>query len=209
MKTMRKITTAFVLFIICVNTIKAQTEMKNAVKVTPITILKGQAIMVHFERSLFKNMTAGIGIAPVISGPLIGSLAFPVDKFKSGIAIDPEIRWYAKSDKVMDGFFFGLYNSNRFSSWESSTTFSDIFLTNPNYNGTSTKLNVSARKIIFGIQLGTHRLIGKHFSVDFYSGVGFSGSTTTAKYEDTKEVYDEIQAGGVNLRLNLALGWRF
>lgn len=206
---MRKIQSFCLLSIISINLMIAQSEMKNAVKVTPITILKGQAIMLHFERAVFKNMTACIGAAPVISGPIIGSLAFPVDKFKSGVAIDPEIRWYAKSDKVMDGFFFGLYNSNRFSSWESSASFSDILFNNPTYNGTDNKLNVSARKIIVGFQLGTHRLIGKHFSVDFYSGLGFSGSTTTAKYASNKEIYNEIKSGGVNLRLNVALGWRF
>jgi len=207
---MKKITSILFLSLIIANSMFAQKEMKNAIKVTPITIIKGQAIMIHYERVVFKNMTAGIGVAPVVMGPLIGSLAFPVEKFKSGIAIDPEIRWYAKSDKVMDGFFFGLYNSNRFSSWESSADYTSIFLLNPTYSGTeNTKLNVSARKTIVGIQLGTHRLLGKHFSVDFYSGVGFSGSKTTAKYADTKEIYDEVSAGGVNLRLNVALGWRF
>jgi hypothetical protein len=207
---MKKITSIFILSLFTATCVFAQTEMKNAIKVTPITFVKGQLIMVHYERAVFKNMTVAIGAAPVITGPLIGSLAFPVDKFKNGFAIDPEIRWYAKSDKVMDGFFFGLYNSNRFSSWESSADYGSIFLLDPTYTGSeNAKLNVSARKTIVGIQLGTHRLIGKHFSVDFYSGVGFSGSKTTAKYADTKEVFDEVSAGGVNLRLNVALGWRF
>lgn len=199
---MKKIITVLFFSFIGLNTILAQSEMKNALKVTPITIIKGQAIMIHYERQLIKNMTIGIGVAPIVIGPLIGSLVYTPDKFQGGIAIDPEIRWYAKSDKVMDGFFVGLYNSNRFSSWESSDPLWGTARANE-------KLNVSGRRTIIGLQLGTHRLIGEHFSVDFYSGFGFSGSKTTAKFASNNTLYDQTLTGGLNLRLNLALGWVF
>lgn len=205
---MKKFITVLFFSFIGVNAIYAQSKMKNALKVTPITIIKGQAIMLHYERQLINHMTVGIGVAPIVFGPLLGSLAYPSDKFKNGVAIDPEIRWYAKQDKVMDGFFVGLYNSNRFSYWESSTAL--LGLLNPLYTGTDIgKVNVSSRRTIVGFQLGTHRLIGEHFSVDFYTGLGLSGSKTTAKFASNNVLYDEIRAGGVNLRLNLALGWVF
>lgn len=209
---MKKIITVLALSFIGLNAIYAQSEMKNALKVTPITILKGQAIMLHYERQLTNKMTVSIGVAPIVFGSVLGSLAYPSDKFKSGFAIDPEIRWYAKSDKVMDGFFVGLYNSNRFSSWESSTEsiLNYALDVNPIYTGTqSGKINVSDRRTIIGLQLGTHRLIGEHFSVDFYSGFGFSSRETTAKFSSNDVLYDKFEAVGANLRLNLALGWVF
>jgi len=209
---MKKIITVLALSFIGLNSIYAQYGMKNALKVTPITILKGQAIMLHYERQLTNKMTVGIGVAPIVTAPVLGSLAYPSDRFKVGFAMDPEIRWYAKSDIVMDGFFVGLYNSNRFSSWESSTesilNYSINF--NPIYTGSQRgKINVSDRKTIIGLQLGTHRLIGEHFSVDFYSGFGFSSRKTTAKFSSNDVLYDKFEAIGANLRLNLALGWVF
>jgi hypothetical protein len=177
--------------------------MKNALKVTPLTIIKGQAIMLHYERAVIKNMTVGVGFAPII-----GRLTYPGGKMKNGIAVDPEIRWYAKSDKVMDGFFFGLYNSNGFSSWKSASDIVELF--NPSDLGyDSDELNVSVRKTIVGLQLGTHRLIGDHFSIDFYSGFGHSGFKITAKNTSNKVVYHEIITRGANLRLNIAIGWVF
>ncbi len=208
MKKMKTIMAVLILSFIGLNSINAQSKMKNALKVTPLTIIKGQALMIHYERAVIKNMTVGVGVAPIFTAPLIGTLAYPADKMKSGIAVDPEIRWYAKSDKIMDGFFFGLYNSNRFSSWESTNDIVELF--NPNDSPyDSDELNVSARKTIVGLQLGTHRLLGDHFSIDFYSGFGLSGSKTTAKYASNNLVYDEIITVGANLRLNIAVGWVF
>ena len=94
-------------------------QSKSAVKVTPVTILKGQLAMVHYEYNAWGNATVSLGVAPVISGPILGSLAFPAEDGAGGIAIDPEIRWYGKDDGAMNGFFFGLYNSNHISNWTS------------------------------------------------------------------------------------------
>jgi len=98
----------------------SQPREPNIIKISPFVFLKGQLIEVHYERAFYNQLSAGIGLAPIIFPPLIGSLLYPVDEFSPGIAIDPEIRWYAKADKVMDGFFIGRYSSNRFSSWTSS-----------------------------------------------------------------------------------------
>jgi hypothetical protein len=183
-----------------------QNQMNNIVKITPVGFLKGQSPMVHYERVIYEKLTASIGVASIYTSPLIGSLAFPVDEFKGGIAIDPEIRWYAKSDKVMDGFFVGLFGSNRVSSWNASETAGTLF---GDSNISVPNLNVTATRRIGGIQIGTQKLVGEHFSVDVFGGLGFSGSRTIAKVENTNKVFDEVVSGGVNFRLNFSLGWRF
>lgn len=186
--------------------VNGQNEMKNIVKITPIGFLKGQTPMIKYERIIYEKLTGSIGLASMYTSPLVGSIAFPVDKFKRGIAIDPEIRWYAKSDKVMDGFYVGLFGSNRISSWEASSTAGTLF---GNSSAIVPNLNITSIRRIGGIQVGTQRLIGEHFTVDVFGGFGFSGTVTTAKEESTNMVYDEIITGGVNLRLNFSLGWRF
>jgi hypothetical protein len=178
-------------------------QQTKAIRVSPFTFLKGQPVMIHYEHNVFKSFTMGVGVAPIMWGPIVGSLLYPPTKFNTGIAIDPEVRWYAKNDKVMDGFFVGLYNSNRFSSWEGASS-EEIFNLSPELND----WDIKNRKIIVGLQLGVQRLIGDHFCVDFYSGIGFNSNVTTAtrkfdKYTETRT------SGGVNLRLNVALGWQF
>jgi len=159
--------------------------------------------MIHYEHNVFKSFTMGVGVAPIIWGPIVGSLLYPPTKFNTGIAIDPEVRWYAKNDKVMDGFFVGLYNSNRFSSWEGTST-EEIFDLYSEIND----WDIKNRKIIVGLQLGVQRLIGDHFCVDFYSGIGFNSNVTTATRKIDKYT-ETTPSGGVNLRLNVALGWQF
>lgn len=191
-------------------------QHKHAIKVSPFTFLKGQPAMVHYEYNAFNNATLSLGLAPVISGPILGSVVFPPTEFNSGIAIDPEIRWYGKDNGAMNGFFFGLYNSNRLTSWTSATTDIDLsaLLTGEfieEYDDSGNPLNssydVKARKNIVGIQLGTHKPLGDHFSVDFYSGFGISIANTEATGNNTGTV-SNVPSGGINLRLNLAFGWQ-
>ena len=119
---MRKLNfTFFTIACLLVNT-QTFAQQQKAIKISPFTFLKGQPVMIHYEHNVFKSFTMGVGVAPIMWGPIIGSLLYPPTKFNTGIAIDPEIRWYAKNDKVMDGFFVGLYNSNRFSSWAGTST---------------------------------------------------------------------------------------
>jgi len=192
-----------ILTIACLLVTTQTLAQKNAIKLSPFTFLKGQPAMIHYEYNVFKSFTMGVGVAPVMWGPIIGSILYPPSKFNTGIAFDPEVRWYAKNDKVMDGFFVGLYNSNRFSSWEGASS-EEIFDINSEINS----WDVRNRKTIVGLQLGVQRLIGNHFCVDFYSGFGFNYNVTTAtrkidQYTDTRI------GGGINLRLNVALGWQF
>lgn len=178
-------------------------QQNKAIKLSPFTFLKGQPAMIHYEHNVFKSFTIGVGVAPVIWSPIIGSLLYPPTKFNTGIAIDPEVRWYAKNDKVMDGFFVGLYNSNRFSSWEGTST-EEIF----NIYSEVNNWEVKNRKIIVGLQLGVQKLIGDHFCADFYSGIGFNSNLTTATRK-IDQYTETTPSGGVNFRLNVALGWQF
>lgn len=187
------------------DSISNRAPMPNIIKVSPFTFLKGQIPMIHFERVIYKNLTASIGVAPILFGPLIGTLAFPPDKFNGGFAIDPELRWYAQSDKVMDGFYFGFYNSIRSSMWESIFSSKDIFKN----QYTTPDLKVSSTKVIGGIHIGTERLIGKHFTVDVNGGIGLSKSKTVAKKSVSNQFYDQAIGGSVNLKFDIALGWRF
>jgi hypothetical protein len=198
----KNLSTLFLVLFVSFYTISIA-QQKKAIKVSPFTFIKGQPAMFHYEHNVFKSFTMGVGAAPVLWGPLLGSLLYPPTKFNPGIAIDPEVRWYAKNDKVMDGFFVGLYNSNRFSSWEGKST-EEVFDVYSDLND----WDVKNRKIIVGLQLGVQRLIGDHFCVDFYSGFGFSSNVTTATRIVDKYT-ESTTTAGVNLRLNVALGWQF
>ena len=45
--------------------------MPNIIKISPLTLLKGQIPMIHYERVIYKNLTASLGITPILFGPLI------------------------------------------------------------------------------------------------------------------------------------------
>jgi hypothetical protein len=178
---------------------KKSTAGKNVFKVSPIVFTKGQLIQVNYERQLFGSFTGAVGLAPVFFSNIWGSILYPVSEFKGGVAIDPEFRWYANSDKVMDGFFIGVYNSMRYSKW----TNEDELI---NYGQPKEKREVSSRRTIFGFTFGTERQFGEHFMFDFYSGIGLSSTTFKVKGPLTNK---EDKTGGVHLRLNLAFGYRF
>lgn len=177
---------------------------KTVIKVSPMTFIKGQPFMLHFERAVSGHSTVELGVAPIIWGPIIGTFNFVPDKFHTGIAIDPEIRWYAKTDHLLNGFFFGFYNSNRFSTWDSSESFDEAI-----YGNSPPDLKVKSRKLIFGFQIGSERLFGKHFLIDFYSGLGLSTTNTIAEVADSGRFYDELNTVGANFRFNVAFGWAF
>ncbi len=197
----------FTFLLISGTAFNSMAQAPKAVKISPFTFLKGQAFMVHYEHNLFNSFTVSLGAAPVLWGPLLGSLAYPPNDFNMGVAIDPEVRWYAKSDQVMNGFFVGLYNSNRFSSWYAETGVNDVDWSNGEVIAAG-GYDVTNRKIIVGLQLGTQKLIGDHFCVDFYGGVGVSGNVTTAT-ERISGYVDEVTGAGINFRCNIALGWQF
>lgn len=188
-----------------VSVVYSQNEsLKNVIKITPIVITKGQLVEVSYERQISKQFTATLGIAPIVMKPLLGTLKYPSTNFNGGWAIDPEIRWYASSDKVMDGFFIGLYNSSRFSSWEGE----DITDVNIDQGISTRYCTVNNNRYIYGFELGTERMMGKHFVFDFYTGLGYSSSIYNVIYTDDKST-DRLVVPGFNFRLNVSFGYRF
>jgi len=184
-----------------------QHKGKNMVKVTPVTLAKSQLFMFHYERVLSKHLTFAMGVAPIIRPPLFNG--FANDKFNTGVAIDPEIRWYEESAKIMEGFFFGFYSSNRLSSWESQVDFFAIPFGSSLDFEDGDPLYVTNRKVIIGIQMGKVRLIGSHFIIEYYYGLGVYKENTIAKDAGKVIVFEERNNEGLNLRFNLSIGWRF
>jgi hypothetical protein len=103
---------------------------------------------------------------------------------KSGFSIDPEFRMY--TDEVFDGFYVGVYSSQRFSSarlLEMETPANDSLATaTGGYQELKTHIGV------YGLQLGFEKLFGgrDRFVFDAYFGIGY-------KYTD------RMYAKGVNL----------
>mgnify|MGYP006126803019 CR=1 FL=1 len=202
---MKKFTIALVLSLTSLGFLA---QNKLAVKITPITFHKKMIIMAHAEYNFAGNFTGSIGLAPIFYAPLAASLEFPVVDMNSGISIDPEIRWYAKSDGVMDGFFIGLYNSTRFTSWETYDYWYDGYIFGIGSSNVDEVYKAKNTKTIYGFELGVQKLMGDHFSVDFYAGLGVQSNRTVAKGETTGNVQTQ-DWGGINGRLNVSFGWQF
>ncbi len=180
-------------------------SMKNVVKITPIVFLQGQLVRISFERTIGPHFTVGLGVAPIVFPPLLASFAYPPssgDGFKGGFALDPEIRWYAASDKAMDGFFLGLYNSTRFSSWDAVSTLQVLGSNNLD------QYEVNRTQLKYGFELGFEKMMGKHFLVDVYGGLGLIGDNIIATNQRTK-VIDYLPSGGIDVRFNISFGYRF
>lgn len=184
-------------------------QNKIAVKITPITFHKKMLLMAHAEYNFAGNFTGSVGLAPIFYAPLAASVEFPVTDMNSGISIDPEVRWYAKSDGVMDGFFIGLYSSQRFTSWQTANYWNDYWTLGTNGTGyVDETYKAKNHKKIYGFELGVQKLMGDHFSVDFYAGLGVQSNRTVAVGEVSGNVETQ-DWGGVNGRLNVSFGWQF
>ena len=198
---MKKIFVSF-LFSIVLTSIYSQ---ENIVKISPLVFTKGQILEVHYERHLFGRFTAGAGISTIFFSSSASGLEYKPEKFNIGVAIDPEIRYYFKkkndeNTKPMDGYFMGLYNSTRISSYTSYDSFE-----NPN----STTLNKINENIsIYGLQFGYEKKISENLIIDLYTGFG-SG---TVKYLITNTITNQSMnttkdAG--NFRFNFSIGYSF
>jgi len=199
-----------VLFIFtCMCNLHSSSQELN-VKVTPIAFARNMWITLHGEYALpTKNkLTVGLGISPNIIPkiPLLGmdGTDMILEKSKAGISIDPEIRMYA--DDVMDGFFFGLYSSQRFSKshFEDNTTeYIDSFTSNDvTYSWT-----MRARVGVYGAQLGWEKLLGKRdrFVVDAYLGLGLK--FVSYKIIEGEADLQDFNTGGIATRGNVSLGY--
>jgi hypothetical protein len=199
-----------------------QSMAQLAIKITPVTVLKNQLFMVHGEWFLPNQdqISLSLGVAPNlvpkldafgdIDDILNGSdFTYEADEInyltdaKSGFSFDPELRWYA--DEQMDGFFLGLYSSQRFSS---GVRLDEWFVGNPTGGYITSKSRVS----VYGVQLGFEKLFGRndHFVFDFYIGGGVKQTKYTWNESNLfGPGRGEEPTYGLALRGNVAIGYAF
>jgi len=198
-----------------------------AIKLTPITLLRNMMFTGHVEYAVSPSVSLCLGASPNLLPKDIGFEAEDLDTTgycyewtlegaKSGFSIDPEFRWY--SDRMMDGFYLGLYSSVRLSRaqfneydncielYDSSTGLTETY-----GSPTNKQLTMDAMVIVAGPQFGWSSLLGKkkHFIYDLYFGVG--GKMTNRKYsgEFDGPGYQDSSNIGLALRGNFSLGYRF
>lgn len=170
-------------------------------KVSPMTLLRNMWFTGYGEYALHDlgKYTVSLGLSPNLlpkaEGDLMDKQPNPDSTFfydfdldeahsKSGFSIDPEFRMY--TDEVFDGFYVGVYSSQRFSSarlLEMETPANDSLATaTGGYQELKTHIGV------YGLQIGFEKLFGgrDRFVFDAYFGIGY-------KYTD------RMYAKGVNL----------
>lgn len=217
---MKKLIIALMLFIISLNSF-SQLLNRNIIKVSPIVIMKGQIIEVHFERALFNSLSLSIGVAPIFIGEFFDEdyLDTTIKRSLKGIAIDPEIRWYSRTNNALDGYFIGIFNSQRMSGIDnhngplipnkendpfSSVTYNSI---DPTYISKD-KYNVKKKVSIYGFQLGYERVFNNMFVFDFYSGLGIGNRKYTSINNRTNY---KVVTNGIKFhcRFNFSFGYKF
>jgi len=194
-----------------------------AIKYTPLVFLRNMKYTVHAEYMIPNSPRISVALGfsqnliPKSSGleNFGGGTYFQrnLNKGNAGFSIDPEVRMYTR--KNMEGLYFGLYSSQRFSS-SSLDEYAD-YLMNPvdsTYyyaNPTGGVQNLNTRVSIYGAQIGYQKFQGKNdrFIIDVYAGVG--AKITSRKYSDG----NSMLAGGLTnsvrngaaLRLNFSIGY--
>ena len=214
---MKKIT-IFTFLLFCMQ----QSIAQIALKITPVTVLKNQLIMVHGEWFLPSQdqISLSLGLAPNLAPKLdafgdfddllngsdftyLATDAYSLVDAKPGFSFDPELRWYA--DEQMDGFFLGLYSSQRFSR---GVRLDEYYLSNPTGGFITSKSRVS----IYGLQLGFEKLFGEndHFVFDFYFGGGIKQTKYNWNESNlTGPGRSSDPTIGLALRGNIAIGYAF
>ena len=131
----------------------------------------------------------------------------------AGISLDPEVRIYTR--KNMEGFYFGLYSSQRFSS-SSLDEYNNYFMdpVDSTYyyaNPTGGVQDLSTRVSIYGAQIGYQKFQGQNdrFIIDVYAGGGTK--ITSRKYSNGNSMlaggYVNQVKNSIALRLNFSIGY--
>lgn len=198
-----------------------------AIKVTPITLLRNMMFTGHVEYAVSPSVSLCLGASPNLlpkdnvfdpenQDTTDFCYEWTLDGAKAGFAIDPEFRWY--SDRMMDGFYLGLYSSIRMSKaqyneYSSCVEYVDSYSGESIYDGilTNKQLTMDAMVIVAGPQFGWSSLLGKNknFVYDLYFGVG--GKMTNRKYSGDVDGpgFEDSSNFGLALRGNFSLGYRF
>ena len=194
-----------------------------AIKYTPIVFFRNMKYTVHAEYMIPNSPRISVALGysenliPKSSGldNLAGGTYFSqnLDNSNAGFSLDPEVRMYTR--KNMEGFYFGLYSSQRFSS-SSLDEYTDYLMdpADSSYyyaNPTGGVLNLNTRVSIYGAQIGYQKFQGKNdrFIIDVYAGGGTK--ITSRKYTDGNSMllggFTNSEKNSIALRLNFSIGY--
>jgi len=194
-----------------------------AIKYTPIVFFRNMKYTVHAEYMIPNSPRISVALGfsqnliPKSSGldNLAGGTYFQqnLNKSNAGFSLDPEVRIYTR--KNMEGLYFGLYSSQRFSS--SSLDEYNNYLMDPvdsTYyyaNPTGGVQDLNTRVSIYGAQIGYQKFQGQNdrFIIDVYAGGGTK--ITSRKYAVGNSMlvggYTNSTKNGIALRLNFSIGF--
>jgi len=194
-----------------------------AIKYTPIVFFRNMKYTVHAEYMIPNSPRISVALGysenliPKSSGldNLAGGTYFSqnLDNSNAGFSLDPEVRMYTR--KNMEGFYFGLYSSQRFSS-SSLDEYTDYLMdpADSSYyyaNPTGGVQNLNTRVSIYGAQIGYQKFQGKNdrFIIDVYAGGGTK--ITSRKYTDGNSMllggFTNSEKNSIALRLNFSIGY--
>jgi hypothetical protein len=194
-----------------------------AIKYTPIVFFRNMKYTVHAEYMIPNSPRISVALGfsqnliPKSSGldNLAGGTYFQqnLNNSNAGFSLDPEVRMYTR--KNMEGFYFGLYSSQRFSS-SSLDEYTDYLMdpADSSYyyaNPTGGVQNLNTRVSIYGAQIGYQKFQGTNdrFIIDVYAGGGTK--ITSRKYTDGNSMlvggYQNGVKNGIALRLNFSIGY--
>jgi len=212
---------SLLLFSVVLFTLSASAQF--AIKYTPIVFFRNMKYTVHAEYMIPNSPRISVAmgfsqnLVPKSSGleNLAGGTYFQqnTDNSNAGISLDPEVRIYTR--KNMEGFYFGLYSSQRFSS-NQLDEYNDYLMdpADSTYyyaNPTGGFQNLNTRVSIYGAQIGYQKFQGKddRFIIDVYAGGGTK--ITSRKYTDGNSMltggFTNSVKNGIALRLNFSIGF--
>lgn len=217
--------------LICATIVSSQI----AVKITPFTFLKNQYFMLHGEYIIpgTEKLSIGLGVAPNMAPKtsFLDDLADIADGgyyyqynqdnwlegAKPGFAIDPELRWYFR--EAYEGFFMGLYSSQRFSSgvkleelYTGLEDPNDPLSTNLYLDPTGGYVLSKSHISIYGLQMGFCKTYGgdDNILLDVYFGAGSKNTNIKwTGYNLEGAGRQETDRSGIALRANVAIGYIF
>jgi hypothetical protein len=194
-----------------------------AIKYTPLVFFRNMKYTVHAEYMIPNSPRISVALGfsqnliPKSSGldNYGGGTYFQqnLNNSNAGFSLDPEVRMYTR--KNMEGLYFGLYSSQRFSS-SSLDEYADYLMdpADSTYyyaNPTGGVQNLNTRVSIYGAQIGYQKFLGAEdrFIFDFYAGGGTK--LTSRKYSNGNNLllggYENSVKSGVALRLNFSIGF--
>ena len=194
-----------------------------AIKYTPVVFLRNMKYTVHAEYMIPNSPRISVALGfsqnliPKSSGidNYSGGTYFQqnLNNSNAGISLDPEVRIYTR--KNMEGLYFGLYSSQRFSS-SSLDEYTDYLMdpVDSTYyyaNPTGGVQDLNTRVSIYGAQIGYQKFQGKddRFIIDVYAGGGTK--ITSRKYTDGNSMlvggFANSTKNGIALRLNFSIGF--